>query len=42
MKHALQNCDSNIDSVGIFIGPEGGFSEEEIEQIQRIIAMLYH
>ena len=25
----------NIESIGIFIGPEGGFAEEEIEQITK-------
>lgn len=31
IKYVLKKCDFNIDSVGIFIGLEGGFFEEEIE-----------
>jgi 16S rRNA (uracil1498-N3)-methyltransferase len=32
IKSAIKN--ENIDSVGIFIGPEGGFDEEEIKALQ--------
>lgn len=36
IKQALKNCDSNnIDRIGIFVGPEGGFAEEEIEKVQK-------
>ena len=34
IKEAIRGL--NINSVGIFVGPEGGFEEEEIEKIQNI------
>lgn len=34
IKQALKNSNSDIESIGIFVGPEGGFAEEEIEKIQ--------
>lgn len=34
IKSAIEN--KNIDTIGIFVGPEGGFAEEEIDKIQEI------
>lgn len=34
IKESLKN--SNANTIGIFVGPEGGFEEEEIEKIQNI------
>ena len=34
IKEALK--DSSVNTVGIFVGPEGGFEEEEIDKIQNI------
>lgn len=34
IKNAIK--DANINNIGIFVGPEGGFAEEEIEKIQDI------
>ena len=38
IKKAIKNA--NIDSIGIFVGPEGGITEEEIESIQEIGASV--
>ena len=34
VKEAIK--DSSANTIGIFVGPEGGFEEEEIEKIQEI------
>ncbi|WP_276628702.1 RsmE family RNA methyltransferase, partial [Terrisporobacter hibernicus] len=34
VKEGLKDCRAN--TIGIFVGPEGGFEEEEIEKIQNI------
>lgn len=38
IKKSIKNV--NINNIGIFIGPEGGFAEEEIEKVQQIGANI--